>query len=168
LRKFRYVARRCARGAVAVQIVLSLPLLVGVAALVTDLGLIVLARYRTQMAVDFGALAAVQALDLEALARGERRLVPEVATRDAQQVTRANLRSLAAGGSGADVRVDVHNVTERAPARDAWTNRPILQPTVCVAVSVPLGVFTTRLAGREVVVWAHADASVLERRRGQR
>ncbi len=154
---------RC-RGAIALQVVLFLPVMLALLAIVFDLGAVFLARYQLQTAVDFAALAAAQDVDLTLLADGKRVLLAGPAKEDATEMIEANLAGTRGGGVAPEVSVTVHNPSTAEPDRDAWTGKPIWQPTVCVRARIPVTTLTAVLIGQSAIVEAHADASVLERR----
>lgn len=80
------------RGQVALYTILLFPLLMLVLALVLAVGTIEAARSRAAAQLDLAALTATQALDLEALARGEPpRLLPEQAEALAREYLARNL-----------------------------------------------------------------------------
>lgn len=150
-------------GAVALQVVLFLPVMVALLAMVVNLGVIFLTKYRLQTAVDLGALAAAQDVDLALLAEGRRVLLDGPAKGDAREVTLANLGRLGGAQARADIIVSVYNPSPQEPDHDAWTGRAIRQPTVCVLARIPMSVWSVTLKGQKAIVEAHADASVLER-----
>lgn len=151
------------RGAVALEVVLFLPAVIALVAILLNLGIIFLTKYRLQTAVDLGALAAVQDVDLEALADGRRVLLVDQARKDATDITLRNLGYLGSALNEAQVSVAVHNVDKPVRERDDWTGKTIEEPTVCVRAQAPGWGMTLALASLKVRLEVHADASVLER-----
>lgn len=83
------------RGQVALYTVLLFPLLMLVLTLVLAIGTLEATRSRARAQLDMAALTATQALDLEALARGEPpALVPEQAEALAREYLALNLATL--------------------------------------------------------------------------
>jgi len=127
-----------------------------------SLGQVIWYRHIAYQAADLGALAGVQALDLDQLAQGRLHLLAGEASAKALEYARENiLLNLGSLSQGLDVQVHVIN-PEGAAASDPITGRVINHPTVCVVLRLPV----TLRAG--VVYWtqeinAHADASVVPR-----
>ncbi|MEW6523099.1 MAG: pilus assembly protein TadG-related protein [Bacillota bacterium] len=155
------------RGAVAAMVILLLPAFTALLALVADLGLVLHARAALRASADLAALAGVQELDLEALAQGEPRLLPDVAMTVANTYARANISKQLGNAAGQvlQVKVDVYNASAREPLVHDRTGRLLEAPTVCVRLTLPLRlVLATRIMGRsEYRVEAHADAAVVRR-----
>ncbi len=152
-------------GAVLVLVLLALPAFVLLLGLVVDVGLLYLARVQLRAALDMGALAGAQELDLDALARGELRLVEEAARREATALTRRNL--VAAFGAEvldrAVIRVVVYQAGPTAPLVHQVTGRSLVDPTVGVVAEVPVRLAVLGRLLPEVTLRAHADASVVGR-----
>jgi len=160
--------RSCRRGAVAALVILFLPGLVGVLALVVDLGLLLQARTALQASADLAALAGVQELDLVALAQGTPRLLPEAARAVAESYAGANvLHQLGNEARGVlRVTVEVYNASPAQPLIHLHTGRVLEVPTVSVRLQLPVRlVLAPRLLGRsDYLVETHADAAVVRRR----
>lgn len=153
----------CSRGSVTGLTVLVLPaLIVGLAGL-ADVGAVALARVCVQSAADLAALAAVQEVDLERLAEGERLILVHEAKAAASEYAESNLHRLnpmLADNQTPQVRVDVYNASVESPIEHPGTRRVLTDPTVCVSIEarirLPMGLF-----GRSVRVRVSADATVL-------
>lgn len=160
--------RRCRRGAVAALVILFLPGLVGILALVVDLGLLLQARTALQASADLAALAGVQELDLEALAQGAPRLLPEAAREAAKSYAGANVLHQLGSEARAVLRVtvEVYNASSAEPLVHLYTGRMLEVPTVSVRLQLPVRlVLAPRLLGRsDYLVETHADAAVVRRR----
>lgn len=144
---------------------LFLPITLLLLGLAVDAGALLAARGTAHAIADVAALAGVQELDLERLARGERYIMPGPAVLQARTFT---LRNLAENGlltGNVRVEAEVINASARAPRTHPWTGRLVSDPTLAVAIrlDVPLH-FPLSARGRAHVV-ARADASVLPRRR---
>lgn len=150
------------RGAVLVWVVLSLPVLLTALGLVVEAGRAFAGKAVLAGIADTAALAGVLELDLERLAEGERRLVPEQARRWAEEVALANLDE-SFPGLERTVRVEVINASAEVPARHPVTGRRLVDPTVFVELRVRLPLVMP--VGRAAVgLSARADASVVPRR----
>lgn len=152
-------------GGVLVSVLLFLPVLILCLGLVMDMGLLFVHRIQLAAAADFGALAAVQNVDLGRLATGERFIDPNDARRDARLWTEENL---AAGlplavADRARVEVVVLNVPEGDYLIHPATGRMVVDPTVSVTVTAPVSLHFLRFLVPEVVLRVHADASVMSR-----
>jgi Flp pilus assembly protein TadG len=142
--------------------VLFLPPLLAALLASVSIGQVITARHLAGHAADLGALAGVQELDLDALARGELVLIPAEARSRATEYARANLhRMFPELDPGPEVYAEVLNPTEGGSI-DPLTGRVHLWPTVCVTVvlSVPVGIGPL---SAEIPVRAHADASAVPR-----
>ncbi|MGE5485159.1 MAG: pilus assembly protein TadG-related protein [Ignavibacteriales bacterium] len=147
--------------------VLAVPAMILAAGLVVDAGAVIWAKAVAQSAADLAALAAVQEIDLDRLASGERWLVEPDAMKRAVDVARDNLArgGGALGAESAVVRVRVFNMSEGETERHHGDGRLLRDPTVCVTVEVrPRLVFLSPLKKPETIT-AHADASVVARRK---
>jgi Flp pilus assembly protein TadG len=152
-------------GGAALLTVLAMPALLLAFGLIVDASQFIWARGAVQAAADLAALAAIQEIDLEALAAGERRIVVEQATDRGREVA---LDNMSRAGSMLDVEnatieVVVYNTPDGASLVHVRDGRQLRDPTVCVSITV-----RPRLAllGRmeQAAVRAHADASVMEKR----
>lgn len=155
--------RSSSRGAVAAAVVLFLPVLAAALVALTCLGQAVWLRHIAFQAVDLGALAGAQALDLEQLAAGIVRLLPDEARTEATKYVRANI-STAIGVTnlaGLDIQVRVVN-PDGPDSSDPVTGRLLIHPTVCVVAQFPYR-FRVGPVHWEQLVRAHADASVVPR-----
>jgi len=146
---------------------LALPAMILAAGLVTDAGMVIWVKACAQSAADLAALAAVQEIDLDKLALGERWLVEPIALERAVSVARDNL---ARGGEALDadnavVRVLVFNMKEGETVFHPGDRRPLRDPTVCVTIEVKARLPFLSPIKVLGAVFAHADASVVERRR---
>lgn len=127
------------RGAAAAFTLLFLPVLAVLLALVVDVAHLFGVRAALQAAADMGALAGAQAVDLDALAQGRRRLQEDEAAGAAREWVRGNLlahpltRPLA---GAAEVEVRVIQADEGEPARHPWSGRELEDPTVAVRIRV--------------------------------
>ncbi len=149
------------RGAAGALAVLFLPVLLAALASLLGLGDALLMRHRVGQAADFGALAAVQCLDLTELAEGRILLLPGPAGAVAREYARANLTEESGPPDGLSIEVDVLNPGSGG-VRDRVTGRTHRHATVCVEVRcrhvVRLGPLhlSYQVAG-------HADASAVPR-----
>ena len=152
-------------GAAAVALVVWLPVFVGVMALTLSAGHLFVARLRVQTAVDMAALAAVQDVDLERLARGERHIREDQARADAVRWLVENLEAAFPGNpaSPARIEVDVYNPSPTRPAVHRRSGRVIRDPTVSVYVEYPARVPSLPAVGGRVLLKAWGDASVIEK-----
>lgn len=154
------------RGAVAALVALALPVLILSAGLVIDVAYVFWMRTVLQAAADFAALAAAQNIDLEALARGDRRLLADQAAADARHWARLNLAAHPATAryrDAAEVEVVVTNARPGEPARQRWTGRRLTDPTVSVRISLRVEPFLVRSLLPAIEVAALADAALLEK-----
>ena len=151
------------KGAVATLVLLFLPCLLAAAALVIDVGALLLARAQLAAAADMGALAGVQDLDYELLARGQIVILESEAVADAVSWVRANLAGRAFLVEEAiSVRVSVRNMPRGGGATCPVTGRTLLQPTVCVLIQAVVRPPFLPASGW-VTMSVHADASVVGR-----
>lgn len=153
------------RGGVLPLFALFLPLVLLLLGLAADAGILLAARGTAHAIADVAALAGVQELDLDRLARGERYILPVPAVLQARTVA---LRNLAENGllSGTTrVEAEVINASTRTPRRHPWTGRLLTDPTLAVAIQVDLPLHFPSTALHRAPVAARADASVLPRRR---
>lgn len=155
-----------ARGAAAVLVVLALPALVAATGFAVGIGTALVARQALRTAADLGALAGVQALDLDRLAAGAVVLREDQAAADARAWALENLRhTFGPRAAAARIAVRVYNTHLTGPVADAVTGRLVRDPTVCVEVALPLRIpFLSAWVG-DVTLRAHADASVIPRTR---
>ncbi len=132
------------RGQVALYAVLLFPVLMLVLALVLIVGTLEGARVRTRAQLDMAALTATQALDFEALARGESpRLVAGEADRLAREYIARNLATIGdLPSSGAEIaaaaEVNVVAPGERDPVSGAIVSAPTVSIRAVVPTRVPL------------------------------
>ncbi len=132
------------RGQVALYAVLLFPVLMLVLALVLIVGTLEGARVRTRAQLDMAALTATQALDFEALARGESpRLVAGEADRLAREYIARNLATIGdLPSSGAEIaaaaEVNVVAPGERDPVSGAFVTAPTVSIRAVVPTRVPL------------------------------
>lgn len=154
------------RGAVAALMALALPILIIAMGLVIDVAHLFWVRSALQAAADMAVLAGAQAIDLEQLAEGQRRIIAGQAATDVRYWLRINLESHPATSrysAGAQVEVDVYNADPAAPMRQRWTNRLLTDPTVSVRVAVSVPTFFVRALMPQVPLSVAADASLLEK-----
>lgn len=147
-------------------VVLFLPVLLLVAGLVTDVGVLFVSRHLSYHAAELGALAGAQDVDLDALARGEVTLVEARARADAEDYTRRNLAASFPHLDQAQalfVSAAVYNASVSAPLRHRQTGRLLTDPTVSIAVRLSLPLYFLAPLRREATVQVHADASVRTR-----
>jgi len=136
--------RPAERGQVALYAVLLFPILMLVLALVLIVGTLEGARVRTRAQLDMAALTATQALDFEALARGESpRLVTVEADRLAREYLARNLATLGdLPASAAEIavaaEVNVISTGERDPVSGAIVTAPTVSIRAVVPIRVPL------------------------------
>jgi Flp pilus assembly protein TadG len=155
------IARRQS-GAAAVAAVLFLPALLATMTALLSLGQGVWYRNLAYQAADLGALAGVQAVDLDQLALGKVRLVTDEARNRATEYARANIAlSHAPALPALVIQVEVINPSG-AETRDPVTGRLLEYPTVCVALRFPVSFRVGPLAWVQNIT-AHADASVVPR-----
>ena len=148
-------ASRHQRGQVALYAVLLFPLLMLVLALVLTVGTLEAARARARAQLDMAALTATQALDFEALARGEKpRLVAAEAERLAREYLTRNLATL-----GEALPVPASTVAQAAEVAivaagevDPITGVIVEVPTVSIRAVVPTRVPLLNLVGMGPVV----------------
>jgi len=154
---------RAQGGAAATLVVLFLPCLLACAALVLDLGSLLVVRAQLRVAADMGALAGVQDLDFELLGQGRIVIRAEDARSDAVSWVRANLSGRSfIDMDGTEVVVTVLNTDGGRAATCPVTGRALTHPTVCVYIRAPARLpFLPGLG--PVPVSVHADASVVGR-----
>lgn len=154
------------KGGVLPLFLLSLSCMILLLALVINAGNLFRFRTLTHAVADMAALAGAQELDLELLARGERALIPEAASRQARQVAWAAMAAnLPPGITSFRVDVTVINASSTEPGIHPWTYRRLFDPTVSVRVNVSVPLYLAGPTHRSVWTGARADASVLPRRR---
>jgi uncharacterized membrane protein len=133
-------------------------------ALVIDVGFLAVVRNKMQAAADFGALAGVQNLNLEALQEGSIVLDSYAAKKDAKRWTEENVfRNLHPfiDAKDLEVSIKVHNSYPDKISYDCYNGRMISVPTVCVMIeSDHQFYFIHGVFGKQKIV-VHADASVL-------
>lgn len=150
-------------GAAMALVVLFLPCLLAAAALVLDVGALLLARAEMRAAADMGALAGVQDLDFDRLARGEIVIREAEAAADAESWVRANLAGKSFVEPGTVVTaVAVRNTWLRGGVACPVTGRALADPTVCVRIRARVKLPFLASLGT-VTVSVHADASVVGR-----
>jgi hypothetical protein len=138
------------RGQVAVYAILLFPLLMLVLSLVLAVGTLEGLRARIRAQLDMAALTATQALDFDALARGE---APALIVPTADALAREYLaRNLAAlgdqiGTSPAAIAQAAEIVVTNAPGTDPITGAPDTAPTVSIRIRIPTRVPLLGLAG---------------------
>lgn len=154
-----------ARGQVALYAVLLFPLLMLVFALVLTVGTLEGARSRARAQLDMAALTATQALDIEALARGE---PPQLIATDADRLAREYLaRNLATIG---DLAVASQTIAANAEVTvvgpgdsDPITGAVVETPTVSIRAIVPTHVPLLNLIGLGSVVNLSVSGSAAAR-----
>lgn len=153
------------RGGVLPLLAIFLPLVVIVLALAADAGILLAARGTVYAVADVAALAGAQELDLDRLARGEQYILPARGSFHARSVAWRNLAANGLLRGNTRVEAAVINASPRSPRPHPWNGLLLTDPTVVVGIRV--GVPSHFLSGvwRKVPVMAHADASVLPRRR---
>jgi uncharacterized membrane protein len=138
------MARNDERGQVALYAVLLFPVLMLVLALVLAVGTLEGARSRARAELDMAALTATQALDFDALARGESpRLVVAEADRLAREYLARNLATVgdlpvSPASIAASAEVTVVSVGERDPISGALVEAPTVSIRAVVPTRVPL------------------------------
>ena len=154
-----------ARGQVALYAVLLFPLLMLVFALVLTVGTLEGARSRARAQLDMAALTATQALDIEALARGE---PPQLIAADADRLAReylarnlATLDDLAAASTAIAASAEVTVV--RPGDSDPITGAVVETPTVSIRAIVPTHVPLLNLIGLGSVVNLSVSGSAAAR-----
>jgi hypothetical protein len=126
------------------------------------MGQVLYCRQMAYRAADLAALAAVQSLDLGALAEGVLRIVPEEASTVASGYARANLPDLSRG-TGSDLQVEVEVLNPDPQGKhDPVTGQLHGYATVCVRLRFTVPLRLGPLAWRQSIA-AHADASVVPR-----
>jgi hypothetical protein len=139
-----------------------LPLLLAALLASISIGEAIVFRHLVGHAADLGALAAVQELDMDALARGELVLLPEEARSRAAEYVLANLHLMFPNQAQAfSVSTEVINPSQGG-ATDPVTGRIHKWPTVCVLVQTSLPVGIGPLSA-DIPIKAHADASAVPR-----
>ena len=154
------------RGQVAVYAVLLFPLLMLVLALVLAVGTLEAMRTRLRAQVDMAALVATQAIDVPALAAGERpSLVPAQAEALARQYLAANLDATSSllAGSPAGIADGARIAVTNAPGTDPITGAADTAPTVSIAIRAPVRVPLLGLAGLGPVVTLEIAGSAAAR-----
>ncbi|QUL98389.1 MAG: Tad domain-containing protein [Candidatus Fermentithermobacillus carboniphilus] len=152
-RGFRNVIRNQRGGAVAL-IALFLPVAVLCVGMVLDLGLVLTARHCVQAACDLGALAGLQELDWDALARGDVVIVEDKGRQKAVEIAASNVE---------DVRRILSDVSFHAEVRNGSSTR---EPSISVEATFKVRtVFLRWLPGLEngVMLKTTSVASVLQR-----
>lgn len=153
---------RSQRGAVAVCLVLFMPVMVLLASLVLDLGNMLFVKQALSCAADMAALAGAQEVDLEKLWAGRRVLREGDAEARAGEAARLNVLwnlSRLPGVSELQVVSRAMNGSDQLAIGDEF------DPTVCVELRLPVGLRFFRSGSGKITLRAHAHASVLERRR---
>jgi Flp pilus assembly protein TadG len=157
--------RRDERGQVALYAVLLFPVLMLILALVLTVGTLEGARSRARAQLDTAALTATQALDFDALARGEPpRLVVAEAERLAREYLARNLASIgnlpvSPAAIAASAEVAVVDAGERDPISGALVE----VPTVSIRAVVPTRVPLLNLVGLGPVVNVSVSGSAAAR-----
>jgi Flp pilus assembly protein TadG len=153
------------RGQVALYAVLLFPVLMLVLALVLTVGTLEGARSRARAQLDMAALTATQALDFDALARGE---PPQLVVAEAERLAREYLaRNLASIGnlpvSPAAIAADAEVAVIAAGERDPISGALVEVPTVSVRAVVPTRVPFLNLIGLGPVVNVSVSGSAAAR-----
>lgn len=150
-------------GASLVAVVIFLPVLLLVAGLVTDVGLLFVSRHLAYHAAELGALAGAQDVDLDQLAVGKVVLVEATARADAADFARRNLAaSFPRLDLARSLRVEatVYNASSLVPVRHRLTGRILTDPTVSVDITLNVPLYFLVSLRREAAVHVLADASV--------
>jgi hypothetical protein len=158
-------ARDGERGQVALYAVLLFPVLMLVLALVLVVGTLENARSRGRAQLDMAALTATQALDFEALARGE---PPQLIVAEAERLAREYLaRNLATVGglpvSPASIAAGAEITVVAAGERDPISGAVVEAPTVSIRAVVPTTVPLLNLIGLDPVVNVSVSGSAAAR-----
>jgi len=156
----------CQQGSILVMTMLFLPVVVMALGIVTDLGVLLVARRTAYGVADLAALAAAQEVDLESLSGGIIALKSGAAQAAALEWARTNLASLFPSwpaGYQPQVNVRVYNATPSGPSFHNGNGRRLEYPTVCVSLQVPVSMPFYVGPNRVLMVPAHADASVVPR-----
>lgn len=153
------------RGQVALYAVLLFPVLMLVLALVLVVGTLENARSRGRAQLDMAALTATQALDFEALARGE---PPQLIVAEAERLAREYLaRNLATVGglpaSPASIAASAEITVVAAGERDPISGAIVEAPTVSIRAVVPTTVPLLNLIGLDPVVNVSISGSAAAR-----
>lgn len=153
------------RGQVALYTILLFPLLMLVLALVLAVGTIEAARSRAAAQLDLAALTATQALDLEALARGEPpRLLPDQVEALAREYLARNLATV--DGLPADPALIAGAAAVSVVATGAinpLTGAVADGPTVIISVAIPTRVPLLSLIGLGPVLEVSVSGSAVAR-----
>lgn len=152
------------KGQVLPLVVLFLPLTVLLLGLVVDLGLLFSTRLTMLAAADLGALAGVQEVNLERLAKGQLWLEEETASAEATKVTLDNLNQNPVLGPVGEIKVKTINADTKNPLPHPVTGRLLTDPTVTVQVKVFFRPPFLSQVFPEIPIQVHADASLLERK----
>lgn len=150
-------------GASVVAVVIFLPILLLVAGLVTDVGLLFVGRHLAYQAAELGALAGAQDVDLEQLAAGQVVLVESTARADALDFARRNVAASFPRldlGRSLQVEATVYNASSTAPARHRQTGRILTDPTVSVDIRLDVPLHFLAALHQQATVRVRADASV--------
>ena len=152
------------RGAASVLIILWLPVLLLVAALVVDAGILFVAKYQFQAAVDLAALSAVQSVDWELLSEGVVQINEDDAVFYAEDYLLANTASLL-DTKPKELKVWVVNATEEQPQEHPLNGRDLEHPTVVIRSEImgPTSIFDSWMM--PLLLFAEADASIRPRTR---
>jgi Flp pilus assembly protein TadG len=153
------------RGQVALYAVLLFPVLMLVLALVLTVGTLEGARSRARAQLDMAALTATQALDFDALARGE---PPQLVEAEAERLAREYLaRNLASIGnlpvSPAAIAASAEVAVVAAGERDPISGTLVEVPTVSIRAVVPTRVPLLNLIGLGPVVNVSVSGSAAAR-----
>jgi Flp pilus assembly protein TadG len=153
------------RGQVALYAVLLFPILMLVLALVLAVGTLEGARSRTRAQLDMAALTATQALDFDALARGE---PPQLIVAEAERLAREYLaRNLATVGelpvSPASIAASAEIAVLASGERDPISGALVEAPTVSIRAVVPTRVPLLNLIGLGPVVNVTVSGSAAAR-----
>lgn len=153
-------------GSVLALVALCMPAFMMLAGLALDCGLLFVMRQELQAIADFGALAGVQEVDLEALSAGERKFLPQAPVLTATQYVRQNIASaLRPWLKPKQVHVEARTY-EPGPGREVvhhGDGRLLRDPTVCVTVRAEIRPPLIGLLRGPLCLEAHADASILPR-----
>lgn len=143
-------------GVVVAWVAVWLPVIATLLALLAHVGVLASTRALTEAVADAAALAALQAVDLEALARGDPRLLPGAAEVLARQVAWSGLRANISQGQPARVDVRLWN-PPRGMTKTLSPSRLALAYPLAV-VDVAVGVALPFMRHGEPLLWVRGQA----------
>jgi hypothetical protein len=125
------------RGAVALLVVLALPVLVLLMVSVLNTGFVVVARQKMSSAADMGALAGLHALDLEKLYLGQRYVDPEEGSALARTWTLDNLKASFPTAEDEDIDLVTRVLNPVASRQEGGVEDPTVEVDLSLNLELP-------------------------------